>query len=236
MTGHTVDGLIFIRPPFFAAGMKLLMIMPYESAILLWRIMLGASFAGFVALFPLAPRRYAALAISWSSLVAKGIAIPNDVPLILLLLTTAIVAWRGKYLFTAGVLLGLSLGEFHFFTLFPLLLIRRENRRVLAGFISVAAALLWINFLVQPEWIRLYWAGLNMPQKNMNWTPDLMPNFYAAFFWTGHPAVGVALGAILTGTAVWAICRRHTFDSTLRNPLCVSPRHCRANNVPVMNI
>jgi hypothetical protein len=38
-----------------------------------------------------------------------------------------------------------------------------------------------------------------------------MPNFYASFFWTGHPAVAVAFGACLLAFLLFTRCRRLPF-------------------------
>jgi hypothetical protein len=46
-----------------------------------------------------------------------------------------------------------------------------------------------------------------------------MPNFYASFSWTGHPALGVILGIALVSAVLWPICRRFPFE--LAMPLCI---------------
>ena len=76
-----------------------------------------------------------------------------------------------------------------------------------------------INFLVQPDWLHLYWKALNMPQANMNARAGVMPNFYASFYWTGHPAPGVAAGALMVGAVLWPVCRRFGFEVAL--PFCI---------------
>jgi len=215
MTGQTVDGLIYVRPPFFAAAIRTLTVLPYETAIQLWRLVLLTSLTAFVALFPLTRRRYTALAISWSLLVPLAIAIPNDVSVVLLILTLAICAWRNGRPILAGALLGLCLAKFHFLVFLPLVLFRTQYRRVLAGFSAVALGLVLVNFLVQPNWDPLYWKALNMPQQNMNWHPDSMPNFYSSFFRTGHSTAGVIVGALLVSALLWRICSSHRFEISL---------------------
>jgi hypothetical protein len=88
----------------------------------------------------------------------------------------------------------------------------------LAGFATTATALVAVNFLVEPNWIPLYWSALNMPQKNMSAMAQFMPDFYGVFFWTGHAAVAVVLGAALVGVILWRL-RNLPFE--LAMPICI---------------
>jgi glycosyl transferase family 87 len=219
LTGYALNGIIYVRPPFFAAVVRLFTWMSYPTAILVWRIVITGAWVAFAAVFPLGRRRYTVLAVCWSVLFPVSIMFANDAPLVLLLIALSLVCWGRKRPLLTGVMLGLCLVKFHFLVFLPILLIRREHRRVLAGFAGVAAVFIAINFLVQPDWLPLYWKALNMPQPNMNGRPGLMPNFYASFYWTGHPGLGVAAGALMAGAAVWAICQRFCFEVAL--PFCI---------------
>jgi hypothetical protein len=216
ITGRTFDVLIFVRPPFFAAAMRLFTLMPYLTALRVWQLTLAAALVLFVAVYPLAPRRYTMLALAWSILIPIDvIALPNDAPLILLFVALSMFFWSQGRPALSGAMLGLCLAKFHFFVFVPLLLLKRENRKVLAGFAAVASILMIINFWAQPDWIRLYWQALNMPQRSMNSRPRLMPNFYASFFWTGHPGIWVVIGALLIGGILWQVTRHFPFDTAL---------------------
>ena len=219
LTGDTSSGVIYVRPPFFAAVVKLFIGMPYVTALLLWRIVILAAWVGFAAVFPLGRRRCTVLAVCWSLLVPVTIVFGNDVPIVLLLIALSLVCWKRERPLLAGVMLGLCLAKFHFLVFLPLLLFQRRHRRVLAGFAGVAAVFIAISFLVQPDWLPLYWKALNMPQANMNARASLMPNFYACFYWTGHPALGVAAGALTVGTVLRSICQRFCFEVAL--PFCI---------------
>lgn len=218
IVGQADSRTIFVRLPFFAYVMKPFLSMPYRTAIYLWRgLMLLALI--IVAAISARPRRYLALALCWSIPAAAAVALGNDSPLILLFLSISLACWSMKWRIMSGAALGLCLAKFHFLIFLPLLLLRRVYRRELMGFSGVAALLAAVNFAVQPDWVRLYWRALNLPQPNMNSKATLMPNFYSSFFWTGHPGVAVVLGAFLIGVLLWPICKRLPFNISM--PLCI---------------
>jgi hypothetical protein len=219
IVGTIKEDLIYVQPPFLAAAVKPLTLLPYIQAMVFWKLLMLGAFVAFVWLFPMSPRRWAAIAVCWSLPAAIALVHGNDSPLILLLIALSVRCWLNGREYLAGAMLGLCLVKFHFLTLLPLLLLRREYRRALGGFIAVAAVLISINFLVQPDWVRLYWQALTLPQRNMNGLPTKMPNFYASFFWTGHPVFGVALGASLLILILWPVCRRLPFEVAV--PLCI---------------
>lgn len=218
LTGATDPSIIFVRLPFWAFVMKPFLLPTYVHALFLWRTMLVA------ALIPCGLlggrlRRYYFLALSWSVPAAGCVLMGNDSPLVLLFILISMLCWRKKHRLLAGVVLGLCLAKFHFLVFLPLLLLRKEYRRELTGFSLSVAVLTAVNFAVQPDWILLYWHALNLPQPNMNVHASLMPNFYATFFWTGHPGYAVAIGAAMVLALAWPICRCLSFDIGM--PLCI---------------
>jgi hypothetical protein len=219
IVGIVKEDLIYVQPPFLAAAVRPLTLLPYMQAMVVWKVLILGAFVAFVWLFPTSPRRYTAIAICWSLPASIALVHGNDSPLILLLVALSLLCWKKGREYLAGAMLGLCLIKFHFLTLLPLVLFRREYRRPLRGFIAVAAVLISINFLVQPDWVRLYWQALTLPQRTMNGLPTRMPNFYASFFWTGHPALGVALGALVVISILWPVCRRLPFEVAV--PLCI---------------
>ena len=217
-TAHTDPGIIFVRMPFWALVMKPFLLLPYHHALLLWRAIMAAVLIA-CALLTSPARRSIALALCWSIPAVGCVYNGNDSPLILLCILISLASWRKNHHLLAGVFLGLCLAKFHFLVFLPFLLLRKENRRELIGFSLSATLLTVINFVVQPNWIPLYWQALHLPQKNMNARAALMPNFYSTFFWTGHAGVAVVAGAILVAGLLFLVCRRLPFD--LAMPLCI---------------
>ena len=119
----------------------------------------------------------------------------------------------------AGLAVGLCLAKVHFLVFLPLLLLRRRCWHVWPGFSIAAKLAILVNFLVQPDWISLYWRALHMPQESMNSTPKHIPNFYSVFFGTGHPEYGMVLGMVIVTIALWPICRHLPFE--LAMPFCI---------------
>ncbi|QNI31377.1 DUF2029 domain-containing protein [Alloacidobacterium dinghuense] len=210
--------IIFMRQPFWAYAMKPFLNLTYSHAFLLWRVIVGFTLIACVWVSG-SDRRFYLLALSWSVPAMGCIVMGNDSSLILLFTLISLACWRNDRHFLAGVALGLCLCKFHFLIFLPLLLFRKQYRQELKGFLLSAAVLVAINFAVQPGWISLYWGALNIPQKNMSGHPTLMPNFYAAFFWTEHPEIAVVLGGLFVLSIIWYICNRLPFD--LAMPLCI---------------
>jgi hypothetical protein len=216
--GDANPGVIFVRLPFWAFAMKPFLHLTYDQALFLWRLIIGAILITSAAISG-RDRRFFFLALCWSVAAAGCLHSGNDSPLILLFMLISLIFWRRGQHLLAGVALGLCLAKFHFLIFLPLLLFRKESRRELIGFLLSAAALTSVNFAVQPHWIRLYWQALQLPQRNMNARAAYMPNFYSAFFWTGHAGLAVALGALIVMALIWPICRRMPFDFAL--PFCI---------------
>ncbi len=219
LTGRTAGYVIYNRPPFWAALLKPFSFIPHILALVLWKLLMIGALVGFVRRWPLVPTRFTALAVCCSLPAGIAISRANDAPLILLLVALSVVFWQRGHGLLAGMMLGLCLAKFHFFVFLPLVLFRRRHWRPLAGFAAVAAVIVAVNFLVQPGWPLQYWKALQLPLQTINVNPALEPNFYASFFWTGHAAVGVALGVLIVGALLWPACRTTPFEIAV--PLCL---------------
>jgi len=216
IVGLTDPGIIFVRPPFWALAIKPFLRLPYRSALLVWRWLMVAALVAFAAV---SRDQRVMLALCASIPAAGAIAAANDLPLILLLIGISLALHSKGWRFASGAALGMCLAKFHFLVFLPLLLLRREYRRELQGFLSVTAVLIAINFVVQPNWPTLYWHGLTIPQANMNSRVAMMPNVYTVFSWTRHPSVAVVLGGMLIAALLWRACGRVPFKAAM--PLCI---------------
>lgn len=216
MLGATDPRIIFVRPPFWALALKPLLNLRYRSALLIWRWLMAAALVAFIAMSR-DPR--VMLAVCCSVPAAGAIAMGSDSPLILVLIGISLVCHRKRWLFASGSALGLCLAKFHFLAFLPLLFLRRKYRSELKGFATAVAVLITVNFAVQPDWIPLYWQGLNMPRANMNALASKMPNVFSLFSWTAHPGYAVVAGGIAIGACLWRVCANSPFGVAM--PLCV---------------
>ena len=219
LTGYTLPNIIFVRPPFWAFVIKPFTFVDYHVALTVWKLMMFGALFAFSVSFSFVSTRYVALALCWSMPLANAFSTSNDAPLTLLFLGLSLAAWTKKKPVLSGIFLGLCLAKFHFLLFLPLLFLQRKYLRVMAGFCIPGLLAILVNFLVQPAWMSLYWKALNMPQENMNSAAGYMPNFYSAFFGTGHPGYGVALGILLATIGLWTVTRRMPFE--LAMPLCI---------------
>jgi hypothetical protein len=216
IVGVTEPGVIFVRPPFWALAMKPFLALPYHSAVFIWRWFMAGALVAFAVI---SADRRVGLALCSSVPAAGAIAAANDVPLILLLVGISLACRAKGWRVVSGMALGLCLAKFHFLAFVPLVLLHREYRRELQGFLSVAALLIAVNFAVQPDWIALYWHGLNIPEANMSVRAAMMPNVYSVFSWTGHPGVAVIVGGFAMATLLWRACGWLPFEVAI--PLCI---------------
>jgi hypothetical protein len=158
--------LIFVKPPFYALLMRTFALLPFATALALWRVLGVLAAAAFLALWP-GDKWTAAVACAWSLPLAINFTTGQDVALVLLLLTAAWRLLKVHRDFAAGLLLGLCAIKFHMLLLLPLFVLHRRLWRTALGGTCVAAALAAASFAAAgPGWLPQYRAALQNPALN----------------------------------------------------------------------
>ncbi len=220
LIGGTDPGIIFVRPPFWAAVIKPFTLLPYPRALLLWQAITAAALVPFAIWFPPVKPRYTALALCWYRPVVWAVGMGQEVTLSVLCIGLSILAWQKRRPVLAGILLASCLAKFYVLLYLPLLLVRRRYWGVLAGLGGMTLLAFGVNFLVQPAWLRLYGSALTLPAGNMNASLAATPNFRSLFAWTGYPGAGVILGMAVVLALLWRLCGRAPFAVAM--PMCIA--------------
>ena len=189
----------FHRIPAYAAGFKLLSLLPYPTARLLWLAVSASALALSIAICPFGHRSLAGIVICWSQPAALCLAVGQDPPILLLFATATVLLLRARKPAIAGLVVSLWSGKPHFGIGFPLLLgVQRRWR----AFFAAAAAVLTIagtSFLMEgADWPVRLLSMLKMPVSDR--APERMPNLRGLASWL--PSGSFLLEAILALAAI----------------------------------
>ena len=196
------ESLRFTRPPFYAALLWPLSLLPYKTAYPVWWLLRIASLGGFVALWRIPSRAETMLFTVLSLPVFASLAAGQDSILLLLFIAVAFRCWQNGNDFNAGLALSLCAIKFHLFVLLPLLFWRQRLGRMAAGFGSGAAALLAVSFAVEGwRWPFDYFAVLT--DGRVHPSADSMPNLHGLFAGLPHGVYLEALASVAVVAAAW---------------------------------
>lgn len=151
-------GVMYIRPPFYAAILKPLSALPFLTAYALFTCASLASYLWFVARFtkecPALPF-LAAISVPFLASVLAG----QDASFMMAILGGSILLTRKNRDFAAGLLLSLCAYKFHLFLFVPVLILLKRRWRLLGGGVCGTVALTALGMAVNGlgsagEWIR----------------------------------------------------------------------------------
>jgi alpha-1,2-mannosyltransferase len=171
----------YIRPPFYAVLLAPLTILPPWPAFL---VEMALFYSMLLACWAWAGFRFGPDAIIWSAIffpAAIGTAYGQDCVLILVAALLAFIAIERKWLFVAGLVLGIALIKFHLIILFPLVLLMHRQWRVLAGlFVSACIAITLSVAFAGPSSIPNYIRMVQFISRDrLEQSPPSMLNIYA---------------------------------------------------------
>lgn len=212
--GFTMETVVYTRPPFYAALLKPLALLPYRVAYALFSLLTLACTLWFVIRFskecPPLPF-FAAMSIPAVTALCGG----QDTPLLLAILGAFLLLLRRKTDFLAGLLLSLCAIKFHLFLFVPILLLAKKRWRILGGATLGTAVLTALGMLVNgPDSLRQYIAVLRDPWIN----PDaaVMPNLHGLVSILHAGArVEFALAAAVFAGFLWMLARSQNFEFLL---------------------
>lgn len=230
------ETLVYIRPPFHAALLWPLGLLPYETAHAVWIFLRLAAVAGFVLLWRLPSRTATMWATALCLPIAGTLVSGQDTPFLLLILA---LAWRwfesGRYTL-AGLALSLCAIKFHLFLTLPLWLLSRTGRPLWKGFAAGAGMLTLVSFAVGGwSWPVNYLAQLRSPAISP--FQAQMPNLRGLFVGLQGAVYLEAVAAILVGWACWKAAKApepaYGFAAVLLGGLLVS-RHAYTSDCVIL--
>jgi len=202
---------VFPRPPFFAALVAPMSVLPLQVAFAVWlAIQLGL----LAVCFHWASRKFGCEALAWGALSGPafiGLACGQDTSLMLaIVLAGYVLAERGRDRL-AGMVWGLALIKFNLFLLFPLAMLATRRWRMLQGFAVTACGLGIFSWLVLgQEGLRLYLHLLSSTGiQKLNPAPGLMINVQSLTANLGIQSQAFTIAAITLVLAVgWVAIRQ----------------------------
>jgi hypothetical protein len=188
-------GMMYIRPPFYAAILKPLAWLPFLGAYALFTCLSLASYIWFAARFtkecPALPF-LSAISIPFLADLTAG----QDAAFMLAILGTAILLARDKNDLTAGLILSLCSFKFHLFLFVPVLLLIKKRWHMIAGGVVGAVALAGVGTIVDGPSAWISWVNI-LRDPWINPGAGGMPNLHGLVAALGlHPS----WEAILIGT------------------------------------
>ncbi len=234
--GGINDALIYIRPPFHAALLWPLGLLPYETAHIVWILLRLAAVIGFVLLWRIPSRTATAWATALCLPIAGSFVSGQDSPFLLLFLA---LAWRwfesGRNTL-AGLALSLCAIKFHLFFTLPIWLFSRVGRPLLRGFAAGAGVLTAVSFAVSGwSWPVSYLAQLR--SSEISPLEAQMPNLRGLFVGLEGAAYLEAAAAVVVAWACWKAAKvpepAYGFAAVLLGGLLVS-RHAYTSDCVIL--
>jgi len=205
-----METLAFVRPPFYAALLRPLALLPYPVAYWSFLAAMVGALLWFVRRFSgecpeLAV--YAILAPATISVLANV----QDTPLLLAVAASSVLLFRRGRHFLGGVVLSLCAVKFHLFLLIPVLLLLRRRWRALAGMATGGASLLILGAACAGPDAYLKWIGIL--RNPMVGPSDGMINIHAlAEACHGGLAAEITLMAAVIALFVWMCNKTDDFE------------------------
>jgi type IV secretory pathway VirB2 component (pilin) len=202
--GFTMESVVYTRPPFYAALLRPLALLPYRTAYLVFSIASLASVLWFVSRFSKecsALPFFAAMSLPILTAICGG----QDTPFLLAILGGTMLLTRANKDVWAGVLLSLLAIKFHLFLFVPVLLLLKRRWAILRGAMIGMAGLIGFGILVAGgrAW-QQYVAVLRDPWINPSAT--IMPNIHGLVaVLNGGTALELALIATVVAGFLWTV-------------------------------
>jgi len=209
--GFTMETVVYTRPPFYAALLKPLSMLPYRVAYALFTLATLASVLWFVIRFSkeCAPLPFfAAMSIPILTSLCGG----QDTPFLLVILGASILLIRKNQDFAAGLVLSLCAIKFHLFLFIPVLLLIKKRWNILSGGALGTIVLTVFGLLVAgSDSIRQYIQVLRDPWINP--AASGMPNLHGLVSTlNGDTRLEVLLVAAVFAAFAWTLHRTENFE------------------------
>ena len=194
--GVSMEGVLYSRPPFYAAILKPLTLLPYIPAFWVFASLNLIAAIWFVVKFrPISPELpiFAAFSLPLLASILNG----QHTPLLLAIAGGGLLLSRSGRDREAGLLWSLLAIKFHLFLLLPVLLIVYRKWRVLQGGVVGGAVLALLSFAMEgASWVKEY-AVLLMGSR-LNPCTDCMPNLKGM----ANGSVPIEVGATILTVAL----------------------------------
>ena len=174
--GFTIDTVVYIRPPFYAALLKPLATLPYRTAFLVYSAASFSCLLWFVVRFtrevPSLPY-FVVFSIPAMATLGNG----QDTLFLLAVLGASTLLERRNRHFAAGLVLSLCAVKFHLFVLVPVALLLRRQWKTIHGGLCGTAILTAIGMIGTGPSSILQWIEV-LRDPRINASATVMPNIH----------------------------------------------------------
>ena len=212
--GFPLENVTFIRPPFYAALLKPLSLLPYHVAYAVFTLAGLASFLWFVAKFskecPALPF-LASMSVPLLTALCGG----QDTPFLLAILGGSVLLARRERDFLSGLVLSLCAIKFHLFLFVPLLLLRKKRWEMLGGAAAGTALLTGLGSLFAGmDGLRAFVNTLRDPWISASAT--IMPNIHGLVYAVhGDAWLEALLIVLVSGAFIWTLFQIDNYELLL---------------------
>ena len=212
--GFPLENVTFIRPPFYAALLQPLSLLPYHVAYAVFTLAGLASFLWFVVKFskecPALPF-LASMSVPLLAALCGG----QDTPFLLVILGGSVLLARRKCDFLSGLVLSLCAIKFHLFLFVPLLLLLKKRWEMLGGAAAGTALLTALGILFAGvDGLRAFVNTLRDPWISASAT--IMPNIHGLVFAVhGDAWQEGAVIALVAAAFLWTLFKNDNYELLL---------------------
>jgi hypothetical protein len=208
--GFVIKGIGFVRPPFYAAALKVFGLLSYPVAYWLFVSLILAALIWFVWRFSSACPElpvYAAMCPAVIGAITNG----QDTTLFLAVLGASILLFRSGREFAGGLILSLCLVKFHLFLLIPILLLMKARWRILAGGATGAIGLIIFGAIFAG--IDSYFQWISMLRNPAVSSTHMMTNLRVLIDAAGGGfKIDLACGLAIVALFVWMCWKSPDFE------------------------
>jgi hypothetical protein len=209
--GFPLEGVTYIRPPFYAALLKPLAALPYRAAYAIFMLATLSSILWFVIRFsrecPSLPF-FAAFSLPLLTAFCNG----QDTPFLLMLLGVSILLLRRNRDFPAGLVFSLCAIKFHLFLFLLALLFLKKRWRVLGGGACGTFVLTALGALVAGADSMRGWVNV-MRDPWITPNPEILPNLHGLVLALhGDVRLELLLTGVVCLTFLWMVYQTDNFE------------------------
>jgi hypothetical protein len=212
--GFTMETVVYIRPPFYAALLKPLILFPFRTAYLLFSLATLGCILWFVLKFsrscPALPF-FSSFSIPFLASLCGG----QDTPFLLALVGGSVLLSRREKDFAAGLLLSLCAIKFHLFVFVPVMLILKKRWSMVGGGALGTAILTALGIAVAGPGALLEYANV-LRDPWINASAIIMPNLHGLVAsLNGDTSMELILVSAVCALFLWITLRTDNYELLL---------------------
>lgn len=196
------------RLPVVLYSYKLLDVLPYKAARILWTVLCIGALIVFALIWPGSSALPMTIVLCWSLPATLAVLYGQDIPFWLMFFGVAL-RFADRKPRGSGMMFSLCICKFHLAAGVPIMLVAQKRWKTLIAGAIAMAALMGASFLIEgPGWPLAYAKMSSMP--GFSPAPERMPSVYGLASWLPWTSAVEALLAAGVVALLWMTCRATT--------------------------